>query len=46
MKLKCYHEIFQAQVDVLEELQVTIEDEAVVKSVAQDHGREIPNAND
>ena len=36
MKLECYHELFQAHIEVLEELEVTIEDEAVVKAVAQD----------
>ena len=46
MKLKCNHELFQAQVEVIEELGITIEDEAVVKAVAWDYGREIPHAND
>ena len=31
---------------MLEELEVIIEDEVVVEAVAQEYGREIPNAND
>ena len=46
MKLEHYHEIFQAQVDLLEELEVTIMDEAVVRTVEWDYTREVPNVND
>ena len=34
MRLEQYHELFQAQVEVLEDLKMTIEDEAVVMAVA------------
>ena len=34
MKLECYHEVFQAQVEVMEELEITIEDESLVKAMA------------
>ena len=34
MRLKQYHELFQSQVEVLEDLKMTIEDEAVVMAVA------------
>ena len=43
IKLECYHEVLQAQVEVMEELEITIKDEALVKAVAQEYGtREIP----
>ena len=46
MWLEHYHEVFQAQVEVMEELEITIKDEVLVKAVAQEYAREIPNAND
>ena len=42
MKLERYHEIFLAQVEVLEEVGVTIADTALVQHVAQQHGRDEP----
>ena len=33
MKLKWYHGLFQSQVEVMEDLKMTIEDEAVVKAM-------------
>ena len=42
MKLERYHEIFLAQVEVLEEVGVTIADTALVRHVAQQHGRDEP----
>ena len=46
MKLECYHEIFLAQVEVLDEVGVTIADAALVQHVAQQHGRDEPVATD
>ena len=42
MKLECYHEIFLAQVEVLDEVGVTVADIALVQHVAQQHGRDEP----
>ena len=33
MKLEKYHELFQAQVDIVEEEGITIEDESLVNSI-------------
>ena len=46
MKLERYHEIFLAQVEVLEEVGVTVADTALVQHVAQQHGRDEPVAAD
>ena len=46
MKLERYHEIFLAQVEVLDEVGVTIADAALVQHVAQQHGRDEPVAMD
>ena len=46
MKLEHYHEIFLAQVEVLDEVGVTIADTALVQHVAQQHGRDEPVAAD
>ena len=42
MKLERYHEIFLAQVEVLDEVWVTIADEALGQHVAQQYGRDEP----
>ena len=42
MRLERYHEIFLAQVEVLEEVGVTISDTALVQHVGQQHGRDEP----
>ena len=42
MKLECYHELFLAQVDVLNEVGVTIPDTALIQHVAEQHGRQEP----
>ena len=42
MKLERYHELFLAQVDVLNEVGVTIPDTALVQHVAEQHGRGEP----
>ena len=46
MKLECYHKIFLAQVEVLDEVGITIPDTALVQHVAEQHGRGIPIAAD
>ena len=46
MKLEKYHNLFQAQVEVLEEVGVTIEDESLMNSIAQENGWIIPDRND
>ena len=46
MKLECDHEIFLAQVEVLDEVGVTVADIALVQHVAQQHGRDEPVAAD
>ena len=46
MKLKHYHDIFLAQVEVLDEVGVTVTDIALVQHVAQQHGRDEPVAAD
>ena len=46
MKLERYHELFLAQVDVLNEVGVTIPDTALVQHVAEQHGRGEPAAAD
>ena len=45
MKLECYHEIFLAQVEVLDEVGITIADTALVQHIAEQHGRGVPVEN-
>ena len=46
IKLERYHEIFLAQVEVLDQVGVTIADSALIQHVAEQHGRDIPVAAD
>ena len=46
MKLERYHEIFLAQVEVLDEVGVSIADTALIQQVAEQHGRGAPTAAD
>ena len=46
MKLERYHEIFLAQVEVLDKVGVTMPDTAIIQQVAEQHGRGIPTAAD
>ena len=46
MTLERYHELFLAQVEVLDEVSITIEDEALVVEVAGENGRVEPNDDD
>ena len=46
MTLERYHELFLAQVEVLDEVGITIEDDALVMAVGEQNGREVPNEND
>ena len=46
IKLERYHEIFLAQVEVLDEVGVTIPDTALMQQVAEQHGRGVPMAAD
>ena len=46
MKLERYHEIFLAQVEVLDEVGVTIPDTALIQQVVEQHGWGIPMAAD
>ena len=46
MILEKYHKLFQAQVQVLDEVGVTIEDESLVVSIMVENSREVPNKND
>ena len=42
MKLEHYHEFFLAQVEVLDEVGVTITDTALVQHITEQHGRGVP----
>ena len=42
MKLERYHKMFLAQVEVLDEVGVTIPDTALIQQVAEQHGRGVP----
>ena len=44
MKLECYHEIFLAQVEVLDEVGITIPDTALIQHIMEQHGRGVPIA--
>ena len=46
MKLERYHELFLAQVEVLDEVGVTIPDSALIQQVAEQHGRGVAMAAD
>ena len=46
MKLERHHKLFLAQVDVLNEVGVTIPDTALIQHVAEEHGRGEPIAAD
>ena len=46
MKLECYHELFLAQVNVLNEVGATIPDTTLIQHVAEQHGRGEPTAAD
>ena len=46
MTLERYHELFLAQVEVLDEVGITVEDDALVAEVAQQYRREVPNDDD
>ena len=46
MSLECYHELFLAQVEVLDEVGITVEDDALVTEVTHQNGREVPNEDD
>ena len=46
MKLEHYHKLFLAQVDMLNEVGVTIPDTALIQHVAEQHGRGVPIAAD
>ena len=46
MKLERYHELFLAQVEVLNEVGITIPDTALITSIANSHASEEPNDDD
>lgn len=46
MSLQRYHELFLSQVEVLEQVGVTVEDESLVESIAVNNMRAVPNADD
>ena len=46
MKLERYHELFLAQVEVMDEVGVTIPDSALIQHVAEQHGRGVATAAD
>ena len=46
MKLERYHELFLAQVEVLDEVGVTIPDTTLIQQVAEQHGWGVPSAAD
>ena len=46
MKLESYHELFLSQVEVLDEVGVTIPNTALITSIANSHAREEPNNDD
>ena len=46
MTLERYHELFLAQVEVLDEVGITIEDDALVMAIGEQNGRVVPNDND
>ena len=46
MMLEQDHELFLVQVEVLDEVGITIEDDALVMEVVEQNGREVPNDDD
>ena len=46
MTLERYHELFLAQVEVLDEVGITIEDDALVLAISEQNGRVVPNGDD
>ena len=46
MMLERYHKLFLAQVEVLDEVSITVEDDTLVVEVAQQYGREVPIDDD
>ena len=46
MTLERYHELFLAQVEVLDEVGITIEDDALVMAIGEQNGRIVPNGDD
>ena len=46
MTLERYHELFLAQVEVLDEVGITIEDDALVMEIGEQNGRVVPNDDD
>ena len=46
MTLERYHELFLVQVEVLDEVGITIEDDALVMEVVGQNGRAVPNDDD
>ena len=46
MTLERYHELLFAQVEVLDEVSITVEDNTLVAEVAQQYRREVPNDDD
>ena len=46
MTLEQYHELFLAQVEVLDEVGITIEDDTLVMEVAEQNGRAVPYDDD
>ena len=46
MTLERYHELFLVQVEVLDEVGITIEDDALVMEVTEQNGRAVPNNDD
>ena len=46
MRLEWYHEIFLAQVEVLDKVGVTIPDTALIQHIVEQHGRGVPIAAD
>ena len=46
MKLECYHELFLAQVEVMDEVGVTIPDTALIQHVEEQHGTGVTTAAD
>ena len=46
MTLERYHKLFLAQVEVLDEVGITVEDDTLVAEAAQQYRREVPNDDD
>ena len=46
LAVEWYHELFLVQVEVLDEVGITIEDDALVMEVAEQNGRAVPNDDD